>query len=71
MDKIQKVDDNTIIWFGAHKGKALANVPEGWLMWWYNNCNRERLTGPSLGLLNYIKENIKIISAGAVTNSGR
>jgi uncharacterized protein (DUF3820 family) len=30
----EKYDDSTVLTFGVHKGKKLANVPAGWLIWY-------------------------------------
>jgi len=32
-----KATDETIMPFGAHKGKKLANVPANYLIWMYEN----------------------------------
>ena len=49
------MDDNTIITFGVHKGKKLANVPPKYLLWldqqpWLN-----------AGLKAYIKDNREVL----------
>lgn len=61
-------DDHTIMWFGKHRGEKLANVPEGWLWWWYNNCDKSKLHVKSLALIKYIDDNMEIISQGAIIN---
>ena len=49
------MDDNTIITFGMHKGKKLANVPAGYLLWLYNS-------GKAKGELKaYIEENKEVL----------
>lgn len=47
--------DNTIIQFGTHKGKALANVPAAYLLWLYE-------IGKAFGDLKaYIEDNLEIL----------
>lgn len=36
-EAMEKYNDNTVINFGAHKGKKLANVPASYLLWLYEN----------------------------------
>ncbi len=48
--------DETVITFGKHKGKKLANVPASWLMW-YN----EFATNQNPELMAYIKDNLVVI----------
>ena len=49
------MDDNTIITFGMHKGKKLANVPAGYLIWLYES-------GRAKGeLRQYIEENMDVL----------
>lgn len=62
------MNDNTVMWFGKHKGVTLANVPGSWLMWWYNNNHNPEY--PKLKeLREYIKANIQSISSEAVFKS--
>lgn len=42
--------------FGKHKGKALANVPTEWLLW-YNEFS----TNQHPSLMQYIRENMVIL----------
>lgn len=48
-----KLTDETIISFGVHKGKKLANIPAGYLLYLYynNKCN--------LALRAYIQDNLE------------
>lgn len=49
------MDDNSVLQFGKHKGKKLANVPGSYLLWLYENGN-------NIGeLATYIKENMQAI----------
>jgi len=49
------MNDNSIMPFGMHKGKKLANVPAGYLLWLYNS-------GKAKGdLAAYIKENMDVL----------
>jgi hypothetical protein len=41
VDKWASYDDDTPCPYGEHKGDRLADVPEGWLRWWYN-LNKDR-----------------------------
>lgn len=47
--------DQSIMPFGKHKGKTLAEVPHSWFEYMYY---RDRLTGE---LKNYAEENVPII----------
>ena len=47
------MDDNTILTFGKHKGKKLANVPASYLLWLYEQPNLD------FKLRIYIKENME------------
>lgn len=53
---MQNWTDNTIMPFGKHKGKALANVPTEWLLW-YNEFS----TNQHPSLMQYIRENMVIL----------
>jgi hypothetical protein len=33
--------ENTVLWFGKHKGVAIRNVPTGYLRWMVENINRD------------------------------
>lgn len=49
------VNDNTIMWFGDHKGKKLANVPD----WYLRNLYR---SGKAYGdIKDYIEDNLETI----------
>lgn len=48
--------DQSLMPFGKHKGKALANVPAHYLLWLYENA--ENLRNP---LKAYIEENLDVI----------
>lgn len=56
LDKQNKpFTDNTIMSFGTHKGKALKNVPDSYLLWLYES-------GKAYGkLAMYIMDNLDII----------
>lgn len=28
-----KLKDDTLLWFGVHKGEALVNIPASWFLW--------------------------------------
>lgn len=53
-----QIGDDTILWFGRHKGKALADVPDEYLLWLYENQRSGMLTG-------YITENLESIKKNA------
>lgn len=58
--------DNTIMTWGAHKGKALANTPAKWLLWaWREIYHEEPDTSKPLSV--YIFENLKAIESEAKT----
>lgn len=62
------MNDNTVMWFGQHKGKELANVPASWMMWWYNE-NPNPVYSNHKKLREYIQANIQSISTEAVFKS--
>lgn len=39
------MDDNTEMWFGKFNGEKLANVPDWWLKWFYNENKDSYLNG--------------------------
>lgn len=43
--------DETVLTFGAHRGKTLENVPGAWLVWYYENA-----TNPDPKLIAYIAD---------------
>lgn len=49
--------DETIMPFGTHKGKTLANIPDSYFIWFYNTYNRGELYGNYKKLYDYIVEN--------------
>jgi len=50
------MDDNSIMKFGAHKGKHLRDVPDSYLLWLYENNKC------SIDLKEYIEENLDVIN---------
>lgn len=52
------MNDESIMLFGMHKGKKLANVPANYLLWLYEN---EKAFGT---LKTYIEENMDAIKKG-------
>ena len=48
--------DDTVLTFGRHKGKKLANVPADWLLWYL-----EKATNQNRALVDYIVENKMIL----------
>lgn len=48
--------DNSLMPFGVHKGKAMANVPDHYLKWLYENnkCNAE--------VKAYIEDNAEVLN---------
>lgn len=50
-----KFTDSTLMPFGRHQGKKLANVPASYLLWAYNNL---QLLAP---LKEYIEDNMKAL----------
>lgn len=53
------MNDNTILTFGTHKGKALANIPDSWFIWMYDNG---KLSGE---LKKYAEDNIRVLQIQA------
>jgi uncharacterized protein (DUF3820 family) len=49
-----KMDDNSIMPYGAHKGKKMANVPDDYLLWCYDQpwCRGE--------VKKYIEDNFEV-----------
>ena len=54
----KNMDDKTLMPFGEHKGKKMANVPAYYLLWLYNNnkCYGE--------LKKYIEDNMDALKQG-------
>lgn len=51
----QPLNDNSLMPFGMHRGKKLANVPAKYLLWLYNNgCSDPYVK-------NYIVSNLEIL----------
>jgi uncharacterized protein (DUF3820 family) len=52
--KLNFMNDNSLMPFGEHKGKPLANVPEHYLIWLHTNnkCSGE--------LKKYIEDNFNV-----------
>jgi len=48
--------DTDLMPFGAHKGKALANVPDSYLIWLYNQGISQKYKD----LINYIEDNFNV-----------
>ena len=51
------MDDNSIMPWGIHEGKKMANVPSSYLLWLYENnkCNGD--------VKDYIEENLDVIKS--------
>ncbi len=47
-----KLTDNSLMPFGVHKGKKMADVPAQYLLWIYEQ---------NLDVMNYIKENMDVL----------
>jgi len=60
-NKIDKFDDNSIMFFGRHVGKELANVPAQYLLWWLGMQGDRQLYGTSARLKEYILENMDVL----------
>ena len=57
--------DDTPIFFGMHKGKKLANVPNEYLLYlWETSDNGKKLFDQKLA--TYIKENLEAIKMNAI-----
>lgn len=58
------MDDNSIMPFGAHKGKNLANVPASYLLWLKEQIEPKAPNKRSLTeklLLDYIEDNMDVL----------
>lgn len=53
MKEVEKYNDNTLMPWGEHKGKALINCPASYLLWLYD---QPWIKGP---LKEYIKDNFQ------------
>lgn len=51
--------DDSIMTFGKHQGKKMANIPDKWFIWVKNNVLRHRYAIPTL---DYIEDNWDSIS---------
>lgn len=49
--------------FGRHKGKAMANVPAKYLLWFYNNA--DAMTESAKAVRRYILDNLDVIKKEA------
>lgn len=61
MTKSVELTDDSIMPFGMFKGKALANVEDSWLKWFYNQNQGKKLFGFNQLLMQYIKDNKETI----------
>lgn len=61
MITIQPYDDTTILTWGKHYGKALANVPASWLLWAYKNTDLQS----DMFLKEYIENNMQLLEQQA------
>lgn len=56
--KEEPLTDQSIMTFGMFKGKALANVEDSWLRWFYEkNFLKKKHYGINKLLMNYINDN--------------
>ena len=55
--------DKDFMPIGKHAGKALANVPASWLLWWKSRIDEQNtsLGGPLLRLKLYIEDNHSLL----------
>jgi hypothetical protein len=51
--------------FGRYKGIEMANVPSVYLMWFYENADRNNLNTENKAVLEYIKDVLPIIEKEA------
>lgn len=57
--------DDTVLTWGAHKGKKLANVPAHYLLWVYNQDWMKSPTRSELkALKEYINDNMELLKKG-------
>lgn len=57
--------DKDFMPFGKHQGKALANVPATYLLWWYNKIMEQNtvIGGIYMRLKLYVEENLDLLKA--------
>jgi len=58
--------DNDPITFGKHKGKAMVEVPAGWLLWFYGEnegVSTVKLYPDQKKVMEYIRENLDAIKS--------
>lgn len=54
------MNDKSIITFGEHKGKEMADVPDTWLIWfWGENNLKADLSAVELEVIDYIKDSFE------------
>ena len=60
---MKRLTDNDPMPFGMHQGKAMANVPDQYLIWfWGENCDELRkgqVRGDKLSVMTYIEESFE------------
>jgi len=71
MNPIPKFTDESELWFGRYKGQKLANVPAGYLIWWYTETLGQKLKLQALRLREYIKENWDVLEKENETQVNR
>lgn len=67
---MQELTDNSSMPFGAHKGKAMANVPASYLLFLWKQVFRER-PDPSSNVSMYINRNLDDLEQEAKKNERR
>ena len=59
-----KMNDNTPMPFGKHKGKAMVEVPASYLLWYWNEHEGQSTVGmypDKRNVLKYIEENLDVL----------
>jgi len=55
------INDNSIMPFGKHKGEKMANVPDGWLLWFWGENKQAYEKDGGLALSTEQKEIMEYI----------
>jgi uncharacterized protein (DUF3820 family) len=61
-------NDNTIMPFGIHKGKVLGEIPDKYMLDFYNKFNRGDLYGNFKHFYDYIESNLDAIKSNIKFN---
>jgi hypothetical protein len=60
---MQKANDNTIMAWGAHKGKKLAIIPASYFIWLWDEWGLEKSGDRNSLLIEYVREHLTMFRA--------